>query len=64
MWVMGAHEIAEYLGVSRQRVTQLTNSAHFPPAAATLAMGKVWDGRDIERWAAERGRPTKPATDG
>lgn len=56
MWVMGAHEIAVFLGVSRQRVTQLTNSAHFPAPAATLAMGKVWDGQDVERWARDRGR--------
>lgn len=56
MWVMGAHEIAEYLGVSRQRVTQLTNSKHFPAPATTLAMGKVWDGQEVEQWASERGR--------
>lgn len=56
MWVMGAHEIATYLGVSRQRVTQLTNSHHFPAPTVTLAMGKLWDGHDVERWARERGR--------
>lgn len=49
-------QIADYLGVSRQRVTQLANSTHFPPAAVTLAMGKVWDGHAVERWAIERGR--------
>jgi predicted DNA-binding transcriptional regulator AlpA len=44
------------LGVSRQRVTQLTAQPHFPHPVQELIMGKVWLRSDIETWAAKRGR--------
>lgn len=52
--LMGAKEIGDMLGVSRQRVQQLINRADFPEPHDTLAMGKVWLRDDIERWARER----------
>lgn len=52
--LVGAQEIATLLGVSRQRVTQLAGHKDFPAPVATLAMGKVWDRQDVERWAAAR----------
>jgi len=54
--VMGAAEIADLLGVSRQRVQQLVRRADFPAPMATLTMGKVWRRDEVERWAAERRR--------
>lgn len=54
--LMGAAEIGELLGVSRQRVQQLVSRADFPAPAVELAMGKVWRREDVERWATERGR--------
>jgi predicted DNA-binding transcriptional regulator AlpA len=54
--LMGAAEIGELLGVSRQRVQQLVTRSDFPAPAVELAMGKVWRREDIERWAADRGR--------
>lgn len=48
------------LGVSRQRVTQLATHKDFPAPLADLAMGKVWDARDIEKWAKQRGRTIYP----
>jgi prophage regulatory protein len=54
--LVGAHEIAEILGVSRQRVQQLARTAGFPQPVAVLAMGKVWVRSDVEEWAARRGR--------
>ena len=58
-------EVAEMLGVSRQRVHQLIQSSgDFPKPEAELAVGRIWRRADIERWIAEHprrpGRPAKP----
>ena len=53
---MGAREIELRLGVSRQRVQQLTTRPDWPEPYARLAMGKVWRAADIEGWIA-RHRP-------
>ena len=50
----GAAEIAELLGVSRQRVTQLTSRPDFPEPVAVLAMGKVWALDDVKAWKLAR----------
>lgn len=49
-YLMGAREIEERLGVSRQRVQQLTARADWPAFYDELAMGKVWRKQDIEAW--------------
>jgi predicted DNA-binding transcriptional regulator AlpA len=49
-------EIAVMLGVSRQRVDQLTRMEGFPEPAAELAIGRVWERADVEAWARETGR--------
>ena len=49
-------EIAAMLGVSRQRVDQLTRGEGFPEPAAELAIGRVWERADVEAWARETGR--------
>ncbi|WP_377324986.1 helix-turn-helix transcriptional regulator [Pimelobacter simplex] len=54
--LMGVAEVAELLGVSRQRVTQLAKAAGFPRPYDTLAMGPVWLKVDVEKWARETGR--------
>lgn len=54
--LMGVAEIAELLGVSRQRVTQLAKVGGFPVPYDSLAMGPVWLKADIEKWARETGR--------
>jgi prophage regulatory protein len=51
---MGAREIEVRLGVSRQRVQQLTARADFPAPYDELAMGKVWRIEDVEAWIRER----------
>lgn len=56
--LMGAAEIQQAHGWSRQRVQQVARRSDFPPPAATLAMGKVWHAADVRRWAEERGRLT------
>lgn len=52
--VMGAAEIAERLGVTRQRAYQITARRDFPEPIAHLAMGQVWDTRDVEAWIRAR----------
>lgn len=52
--LVGAAEIADLLGVSRQRVTQLTSRGDFPRPVATLAMGKIWRRDDVEEWIEAR----------
>lgn len=50
--LVGAAEIAEMLGVSRQRVHQLTESAGFPVPVAELRSGRIWERPAVERWIA------------
>jgi prophage regulatory protein len=52
--VMGANEIAERLGVTRQRAYQITARRDFPEPLAHLAMGQVWDTADVEAWIKVR----------
>lgn len=54
--VMGAYEIAELLGVSRQRVQQLTKEPGFPKPVAVLKAGSVWRRPSVEAWARKAGR--------
>lgn len=55
-FLMGATEIAELLGVSRQRVQQLAKTDGFPAPYDVLTMGAVWLKVDVEKWARETGR--------
>lgn len=55
--LVGTHEIAEILGVSRQRVDVLTRSStSFPSPAATIAAGRIWLREEVEEWASATGR--------
>lgn len=50
--LMSAAEIAEELGISRQRVHQLRRTAMFPAPLADLRGGAVWDAAAIRSSAA------------
>ncbi len=55
--LVAAAEIADMLGVSRQRVSQLTGDDApfgFPEPWVRLRMGKVWLASDVRAWAAAR----------
>ncbi|GAA1619522.1 helix-turn-helix transcriptional regulator [Actinoplanes couchii] len=52
--VMAAAEIAEYLGVTRQRVAVLVERADFPAPIAHLSVGRIWRITDVREWAARR----------
>jgi prophage regulatory protein len=55
--LVGAAEIAELLGISRQRVHQLVeDDSTFPKPEADLRSGRVWKREDIEAWARRTGR--------
>jgi predicted DNA-binding transcriptional regulator AlpA len=55
--LVGSTEIAEMLGVSRQRVDQIMRTDDsFPEPEVELHAGRVWKRADIERWARRVGR--------
>jgi hypothetical protein len=54
--LVGAQEVADVLGVTRQRVHQLTQIKGFPEPVARLTQGSVWKLRHIEKWQ-KRNRP-------
>ena len=54
--MLGAAELCALLGVSRQRVSQLTGKQWFPAPAVRLAMGAVWALTDIQQMADQTGR--------
>jgi predicted DNA-binding transcriptional regulator AlpA len=60
--LVGVHEIAELLGVSRQRVHQLAATPDFPTPVAELAAGDIWKREDIETWRT-RMRPFRRVKD-
>jgi hypothetical protein len=49
---MALAEVADLLGVSRQRAAVLVDRPTFPAPLATLSVGRVWDGEAVRRWAA------------
>lgn len=57
----GISEVAEILGVSRQRASELAGSAAFPQPICDLAAGPVWLRSSIlsfnENWERRPGRP-------
>jgi predicted DNA-binding transcriptional regulator AlpA len=54
--LVGIREIAAMLGVSPQRVDQLSNTAKFPAPEAELKSGRIWKTADVEKWAKATGR--------
>ena len=56
MRLAGRTELAEMLGVSRQRARELTERADFPPPIAELRRGPIWKIDDVAAWAERVGR--------
>jgi len=51
--LMGPAEIAQLLGVTQGRVSQLARDYDdFPAPVAELAIGRVWKRSDVEAWVA------------
>src|SRR3989304_458130 len=62
--LVGIAEVAEILGVTKQRASELSRSRRFPKPIAQITAGPVWDrhaiARFVERWPRRRtGRPEK-----
>lgn len=60
--LVGPWEVAEILGVSRQRFQQLTRYPTFPKPFQVLRGGKIWLRADVEAWKAQH-RPPAPDAD-
>jgi predicted DNA-binding transcriptional regulator AlpA len=52
-------EIAELLGVTKQRAHQIAEEKGFPAPLAEDARGRVWSRREVAAWA-KRWRREKP----
>ena len=61
--LVGVAEVAQTLGVSRQRASVLAKSSGFPAPVAVLAAGPVWTrpslNHFVEDWPRKNGRPVK-----
>ena len=58
--LVGGAEVAQLLGVSRQRVHEIVRTAaDFPEPVAELAAGRIWQRSDVEAWMAARDRQRK-----
>jgi hypothetical protein len=64
--LVGITEIADFLGTSRQRASELARSQRFPSPLAELAAGPVWFKPTIAKFVAEwdrkPGRPRSKTT--
>jgi predicted DNA-binding transcriptional regulator AlpA len=54
--LLGNAELGRLLGISRQRVSQLTSRPDFPAPRAVLSMGSIWALADVQAWADQTGR--------
>jgi predicted DNA-binding transcriptional regulator AlpA len=55
--LVGAREVAAMLGLTRQRVTQLSKEDGWPEPEVVLTNGQpIWRTADIEDWARRDGR--------
>jgi len=55
--LVGISEIAEMLGVTRQRVDKLSRTDDdFPPPVAELHAGRIWLRADVIAWMRATGR--------
>ena len=52
-------EIAELLGVSKQRAHQIADESGFPAPVTEDGRGRLWDRREVQAWA-RRWRREKP----
>jgi prophage regulatory protein len=54
--LMGAAELSERLGCSRQRAYQIARKSDFPKPYAKLKQGTVWAAEEVEAWMIAHGR--------
>lgn len=65
--MVSSQEVAEILGVTRQRVSQLRSSPAFPAALLELRTGPIWNAAAIKKfardWPRKPGRPKMTANE-
>lgn len=56
--LVGAHEIAQRLGMRRPQVVHEWRRRHedFPKPIATLKTALIWDWQEVKRWAEKTSR--------
>ena len=55
--ILAVAEMAQLLGVSKQRVYQIIDTDEaFPAPTAELSVGRIWKRVDVETWAKKTGR--------
>jgi predicted DNA-binding transcriptional regulator AlpA len=56
--LVGAHEIAERLGLAFPNIVHSWKRRlkHFPRPIAILSMGNIWDWNEVEAWARKTNR--------
>jgi hypothetical protein len=55
-------EIAELLGVSKQRAHQIADEPGFPSPVAEDARGRVWSRFEVQAWAVAEGKAVAVAS--
>ncbi|WP_239341496.1 AlpA family transcriptional regulator [Frankia sp. CiP3] len=50
MTLVGIHELAEMMGVSRTRADQLSRRESFPEPAVHHARVRLWDEAEVREW--------------
>src|SRR4051812_43254587 len=58
--LVGVAEVAARLGLTAERVRQLSKSGVMPEPLGELGRRVVWDWRDVESWAHSEGRLDSP----
>lgn len=54
--LIGTSDIADMLGVSRQRVGKLFLDGRLPDPVGRLRNARIWRRSDVEAWMKEQGR--------
>lgn len=57
--IVGSAEIADMLGVSRQRADAITRKPSFPRPLGVISAGRVWLEEDVVAWAEAHGREVR-----
>lgn len=58
MRVMALAEVADFLGVSKQRAAILVERPDFPAPIDTLTVGRIWSAEEVRAYAGRRNSRT------
>lgn len=60
--VLGPAEVADLLGVDRNRAYRITKRADFPSPCSVVSGRRVWYGPDVRAWIREHRPSGNPLT--